>query len=244
MQRVIKRSYFKGERFWRKPDDIKERPNQGNCCRGSSSKSEVFFRNHDPPSHNNLFTETFPCPDQIKQSIWRLCCHLSVSVSSVSPSADYPLTASTLLLINAPSRCVQHRASAYKHRTLGFVTSPFVATALSISASILFTPLLLNIYPHANSTVSEEVGVFTDLSLFLLCLSSPKKERKVWLCWHVCLSWAKERGDYVGLYVCLTRCLAPGNAMTAAAVTAEIMNWWLSTNTQNGILRFLWLALN
>ena len=136
---------------------------------------------------------------------------------------------------------MQHRASAYKHRTLGFVTSPFVATALSISASILFTPLLLNIYPHANSTVSEEAGIFTGVSLFLLCLSSPKKERKVWLCWHVCLSWAKERGDYVRLYVCLTRCLAPGNAMTAAAVTAEIMNWWLSTNTQNGILRFLWL---
>ena len=33
----------------------------------------------------------------------------------------------------------------------------------------------------------------------------------------------KERGDYAGVYVCLTRCFAPGNAMTAVAVTAEIM---------------------
>ena len=62
-------------------------------------------------------------------------------------------TASTLVLINAPSPCLQPRASAaaaaaaaaaHKQRSLVVVTS---LSSLSIFASILFTHLFLNIYP-------------------------------------------------------------------------------------------------
>ena len=55
----------------------------------------------------------------------------------------------------------------------------------------------------------------------MLCLSSVSN----YVYDYVCLSGVKERGDYAGLYVCLTRFFAPENSMTAtaAAVTAEIM---------------------
>ena len=73
---------------------------------------------------------------------------LGLVLGGVSTGAGYSLTApSPILLINALSRCVQRHASAYKQSTLGFVTSSFVPTLQSISASMLFMPLLPNIYP-------------------------------------------------------------------------------------------------
>ena len=73
---------------------------------------------------------------------------------------------------------------------LGFVTSSLVATALTVHLGVNIVYASPPQYlPHTNSTVTEEAGVFTDFSLFLLCLSCQKEEQ----------------GDYVGMYVYLER---------------------------------------
>ena len=116
--------------------------------------------------------------------------------------------------------CVQPHASAaaaaaaHKQRSLVVVTS---LSSLSIFASILFTHLFLNIYP-------------TPIVQWLKKQIFPQpNQRKTRM--FICV---KERGDYAGVYVCLTRWSAPGKAGTSVTVTAEIMldpmNWRWSTN--------------
>ena len=120
------------------------------------STAPAATRHLSPAFRCQFFTESFPrWSIQLKYESPCWCLLVSLAVSS---STDYPLADPSLLLINGRSPCVQQHASTmYKQRTLGFVTSSFVATALSISASILFTPLLLNIYHHTHSTGTEEI---------------------------------------------------------------------------------------
>ena len=117
----------------------------------------------------------FPFPHIWTVNIKAHCYQLSVLLS----------TASTLVLINAPSPCVQPRASAaaaaaaaaatHKQRSLVVVTS---LSSLSIFASILFTHLFLNIYP-------TPIVQWLKKRIFI-CLPSQIRERLV------CLSvWKK-----------------------------------------------------
>ena len=119
--------------------------------------------------------------------------------------------------------CVQPHASAaaaaaaHKQRSLVVVTS---LSSLSIFASILFTHLFLNIYP-------TPIVQWLKKRIFNMCTQPNQRKTRMFIC-------VKERGDYAGVYVCLTRWSAPGKAGTSVTVTAEIMldpmNWRWSTN--------------